>query len=54
MDMERVLNTGPWLFDNLLLVVKQCEVGIEESKEKFHRLGMWVQLWNIPIHLINR
>ncbi|KAL3516671.1 hypothetical protein ACH5RR_023573 [Cinchona calisaya] len=28
--------------------------GIEEGKDKFHRVGMWVQLSNIPINMLDR
>lgn len=49
-EMERVLNSGPWLFDNQLLILKQWYEGIEEDNKAFNKASFWIQLWNLFLH----
>lgn len=53
-EMQRVLNGGPWILDNQLLVVRKWKEGIERDKEAFRSTFLWVQIWNLPIHWVSQ
>lgn len=53
-DMERILNGGPWLIDNQILVLKEWIEGIEECKDAFNKGLLWIQVWNLPLHWMSK
>lgn len=52
-DMRRVLNGGPWCFDNMLLLLKKWEVGMKADSVNFHDVDFWIQLWGLPFECIS-
>ncbi|KAF7152056.1 hypothetical protein RHSIM_Rhsim01G0174000 [Rhododendron simsii] len=50
-DMQWVMNRGPWCFDNMLLL-KQWEVGMKADSVEFTELDCWVQLRGLPFECI--
>ncbi|KAH7844603.1 hypothetical protein Vadar_029804 [Vaccinium darrowii] len=54
MDMQRVLNGGPWCFDNLLLLLKRWEVGMKADSVEFKDIEFWIQLWGLPFECITQ
>lgn len=53
LDLQRVLNGGPWCFDNMLLLLKKWEVGMTTESVEFHDVDFWVQLWGLPFECIS-
>ncbi|XP_027158449.1 uncharacterized protein LOC113760073 [Coffea eugenioides] len=53
-DREKILERGPWVIDNQMLVVNRWMEGIEGNMEAFKLAPMWVQVWNLPIHWITK
>ena len=51
-EREKILNGGPWIMDNQILVLRPWRAGIEEDEEAFNLAPLWVQVWNLPIHWI--
>ena len=49
-EKEKIVNGGPWVIDNQMLVLKKWTKGIEEDYNAFTVAPLWVQLWNLPIH----
>ncbi|XP_019188877.1 PREDICTED: uncharacterized protein LOC109183147 [Ipomoea nil] len=47
-DMERVLNEGPWSFDNSTLVCKQVPNGVMPVDVVLDTVDLWVQLHGLP------
>lgn len=48
LDMQRVLDDGPWTFNSQALVVKKLEVGEQLSDVKLVDLFMWLQIYDLP------
>ena len=46
----RVLDGGPWIIDNQILVLSSWFAGIEEDYTAFNFAPLWIQVWNLPIH----
>lgn len=53
-EMQRVLNGGPWCFDNMLFLLKKWEVGMRADSIEFHEVDFWIQLWGLPLECIPR
>jgi 14-3-3 protein epsilon len=48
LDMDAVLNGGPWTFDNNMLIMDRVQLGMQiESISLFH-VDFWVQIHNLP------
>jgi 14-3-3 protein epsilon len=48
LDMEAVINGGPWTFDNNMLIMDRVRLGMQiESIPLFH-VDFWVQIHNLP------
>lgn len=43
-DLERVLNDGPWSFDNQVLVLRKWQPGMTAANVKFHSVALWIQI----------
>lgn len=46
--MERVLNGGPWLFDNFMLTLAKIQPGDEVMAVPLDHIDIWVQIFNLP------
>ena len=53
-DRERVMNGGPWILDNQMLVLNRWYEGIEEDETAFKLAPIWVQVWNLPVHWMSK
>lgn len=42
LDMQRVLDDGPWTFNNQALMIKRLEMGEQLSEVKLKELYMWI------------
>ncbi|XP_019173224.1 PREDICTED: uncharacterized protein LOC109168694 [Ipomoea nil] len=48
-DMQRVLDEGPWSFDNNTLVCRQVEADVRPAAVELKSVDMWVQLYDLPL-----
>ncbi|XP_027182097.1 uncharacterized protein LOC113780497 [Coffea eugenioides] len=53
-DRERIVEGGPWVIDNQVLVLNRWEEGIEGNMEAFKMTPLWVQVWNLPVHWVTK
>lgn len=49
LDMQRVLNDGPWTFNQQVLMIKKLNVEEQLQDIKISELYMWVQVYELPI-----
>ncbi|KAF7150653.1 hypothetical protein RHSIM_Rhsim02G0038900 [Rhododendron simsii] len=52
-NLRKVLNGGPWNFDNYLLVLQEWESGMKAEQVSFQLVPFWVQLWGLPFEFVN-
>ncbi|PNX65080.1 hypothetical protein L195_g054353, partial [Trifolium pratense] len=52
LDMEAVLNGGPWTFDNNMLVLERVQVGMPIEHIPLNHVTLWVQIHNLPLGLM--
>jgi hypothetical protein len=52
MDMEAVLNGGPWTFDNNMLILEQVQLGMQIEWIPLFHVNMWVQIHDLPMGLM--
>ena len=50
-DMERILRSGPWTFDNQALLLARWRKGMTARNVKFDSISMWVQIWDAPFDM---
>nr|XP_027088489.1 uncharacterized protein LOC113709831 [Coffea arabica] len=53
-DRDRVMNGGPWILDNQVLVMNRWYEGIEDDETAFNLAPIWVQVWNLPVHWMSK
>lgn len=53
-DKEMVLKLGPWLFDNILLVLEDPKVNLRLSQLPFNKAAFWIRLIDIPLKFQNK
>lgn len=53
-DRDRILEGGPWIMDNQMLVLRYWYDGIEDDEAAFNKAQLWVQVWNLPVHWISK
>ncbi|XP_027152250.1 uncharacterized protein LOC113752331 [Coffea eugenioides] len=53
-DKDRIVEGGPWVIDNQMLVLKRWVEGIEDDYKAFVTAPLWVQLWNLPVHWLSK
>jgi hypothetical protein len=51
-DMEAVLNGGPWTFDNNMLILEQVKLGMQIEQISLFHVNMWVQVHDLPMGLM--
>ncbi|MCI06737.1 hypothetical protein A2U01_0027797, partial [Trifolium medium] len=52
LDMEAVLNGGPWTFDNNMLIVERVQIGMQIDNIQLNYVDFWVQIHNLPTGLM--
>jgi hypothetical protein len=52
LDMEAVLNGGPWSFDNNMLILEQVKLGMQIEQIPLQHVNMWVQVHDLPTGLM--
>ena len=52
-DLERVLQGGPWTFDNQALMLRRWQRGMTASNVKFETASLWVQIWGAPFDMVS-
>jgi hypothetical protein len=52
LDMEAVLQGGPWTFDNNMLLLEQVQLGMQIDQIPLFYADMWVQVHDLPIGLM--
>lgn len=50
----KVLDGGPWNFDNHLLALQRWVPGMKSDQVHFHVMAFWVQLWGLPFEFVNQ
>ncbi|KAK6141886.1 hypothetical protein DH2020_024364 [Rehmannia glutinosa] len=53
LDLQRILDGGPWSFDNLMLMLAQLYPSVVPMTIPMHSLLFWVQIFNLPIGCLN-
>ncbi|KAJ8451231.1 hypothetical protein Cgig2_014003 [Carnegiea gigantea] len=48
LDMRRVLDGGPWCFDQHLLVLKECSEKEQPSKIVLEKALLWMHIYDLP------
>jgi hypothetical protein len=51
-QLQWVLDSGPWAFDNNLLVLWRWERGMSAYSVNITQAQFWVQVWGLPFDLI--
>jgi 14-3-3 protein epsilon len=52
LDMEAVLNGGPWTFDNNMLILEQVLLGVQIDQIPLCHATLWVQVHYLPTGLM--
>jgi hypothetical protein len=52
LDMEAVLNGGPWSFDNNMLIMERVQLGMQLDNMLLNHADFWVQIHNLPTGLM--
>jgi 14-3-3 protein epsilon len=52
LDMDAVLNGGPWTFDNNTLILERVQLGMQIEQIPLFHVNMWVQIHNLPTGLM--
>ncbi|GLT41299.1 hypothetical protein SLA2020_153740 [Shorea laevis] len=47
-DMQRVLDAGPWRFANHVMVLKESQRGRQVTKEDLYEVPFWIQIRGLP------
>lgn len=48
MDKNRVMNEGPWTFDNHMLLLKDLSGDEQSSDIMFDTMAFWVRAYDVP------
>ncbi|XP_073121701.1 uncharacterized protein [Henckelia pumila] len=48
-DVSRVINDGPWTFDQHLLIFKSLELGMNPHQVPLFQVDFWIQVYDLPI-----
>ncbi|MCH85964.1 DUF4283 domain protein [Trifolium medium] len=51
-DMEGVLQRGPWMFDNHMLIMERTHLGVQIENIPLYHVDFWVQVHNLPVGLM--
>ncbi|KAL9662414.1 hypothetical protein QQ045_027247 [Rhodiola kirilowii] len=51
--LDKVLEEGPWSFQNQMVMLRRWEIGRKPQDLDFSNVQLWVQLHNISVELMN-
>jgi hypothetical protein len=49
-DIQRALKGNPWTIRNSWLMVQKWDREKDPKELEFHKVPIWLQLWNLPLH----
>jgi 14-3-3 protein epsilon len=52
LDAAKVLDEGPWLFDNFNLVIERIAPGVVPASVELNHLDVWLQVYRLPFGFI--
>jgi 14-3-3 protein epsilon len=52
LDAAKVLDEGPWLFDNFNLVIERIAPGVVPATVELNHLDVWLQVYRLPFGFI--
>ena len=53
-EMERIIKSDPWSFDNQVLMVKRWKQGMMMAGNvQFESVALWIQIWGAPFDMIS-
>ncbi|GKB67630.1 zinc knuckle CX2CX4HX4C containing protein, partial [Tanacetum coccineum] len=52
--LEDVLENGPWMIQNILIILKKWTMNTSHLKEEFTRIPVWVKLHDVPIQVFSK
>lgn len=52
-DLKWMLTNGPWSFDGAILVVNSIKAREDPTMVFLNEMEMWIQIYNIPVGLMN-
>lgn len=52
-DLERVLRSGPWTFDNQVLLLRRWQRGMTAENIRFESVSLWIQIWGVPFDMVS-
>jgi 14-3-3 protein epsilon len=52
LDAAKVLDEGPWLFDNFNLVIERIAPGVVPASVELNHLDIWMQVFRLPFGFI--
>ena len=52
-NLERVLRSGPWTFDNQVLLLVRWKAGMTACNVRFDLASFWVQIWGAPFDMVS-
>jgi hypothetical protein len=52
MDAAKVLDDGPWLFDNYNMVIERIAPGVVPPSVDLNHIDLWLQVHNLPFGFI--
>jgi len=53
-EMERVLHTGPWHFDNYPMLLKKLQFGENLISMPIDTMDLWIQVHNLPFRFMTK
>ena len=52
-DLERILNGGPWSFDNQMLMLTKWQKGMKADNVRLNHASLWIQIWGTPFDMLS-
>lgn len=52
LDRDGILQGRPWMFENQIMVLQPWKGGQSWKQDAFNFSPIWVQVWNVPVHLM--
>nr|XP_023921435.1 uncharacterized protein LOC112032902 [Quercus suber] len=52
-DMVRIIQDGPWSFDNQLLLLQSWQKGMTVGNIKLEFASLWIQIWGAPVDMVS-
>lgn len=53
-DRDKVISGRPWLFDNVVFVLKPVDLGVQPQATDLHTECFWIQFQQLPIECMNQ